>query len=571
MRLGRFKVTPWSIGALLVAGVISLPVLVVLSRILLPSDGVWSHLVDTVLADYVVNSLLLVIGVVTIAAAIGTGTAWLVTMCEFPGRRIMEWALLLPLAVPAYVMAYVYFDFLAYAGPVQTALREAFGWGRRDYWFFDISSLEGAIVLMAFVLYPYIYLLSRSAFLQQSVCVLEAGRILGSSPWQSFLRVGVPLARPAIAAGAALVAMETLADYGTVLHLGVPTFTTGIFRTWFARGSAVAASQLAAMLLLVVAFVLLSERWARGRAKFHDTTGRLRPIRRLPLSPTAKTAALFACGLPVLFGFAVPAWILLDLAITAGDPMWGPRFFAFAGNSFLISAVTAVIAVVIGLMLAYAHRLDRNPLTQFAVRAAGLGYAVPGTVIAVGVLIPFAAFDNGLDAWMQARFGISTGLLLTGTIAALVFAYLVRFLTVALTTAEASLGKISPNMDEAARTLGATPQRTLTQVHLPLLRGGLLTAGILVFVDVMKELPATLIVRPFNFDTLAVRAYRLAGDARLEEASTAALAIVAVGILPVILLSRAMSRSRVSDRVKTTTGTSSMDAMPSVKGNGPSK
>ncbi len=538
------RLSRWSLGALLVAGLVALPIAVVVSRVLLPSDGVWAHLADTVLADYARNSVLLALGVVTLAALLGVSTAWVVTMTRCPLRGVFEWALLLPLAVPAYVMAYVYYDLLAYAGPVQTALRETFGWGRDDYWFPDISSLGGAVVLMGFVLYPYVYLMARAAFLQQSVCVLEAGRTLGAGPMGAFLRLGVPLARPAIVAGAALVAMETLADYGTVSHLGVPTFTTGIYRTWFARGAPVAAGQLAALLLAVVATVLLVERLARGRARFHDTTGRRRPIVRLQLGPLARVGAVVLCGLPVLVGFLVPAAVLLNLAARYGDPMGWAAFTTYAGNSVALAAITSALAVALGLFLAYARRLDPAPLTRFTVRAAGLGYAVPGTVIAVGVLIPFAAADAALDRLARDWLGVSTGLVLTGTIAALVFAYLVRFMAVALGAAESSLGKLSPSLDEAARMLGAGPRRTLLAVHLPLLRGGLLTAAILVFVDVMKELPATLVVRPFNFDTLAVRAFRLASDARLEQASTAALTIVAVGLVPVIVLSRAMSRGR---------------------------
>jgi iron(III) transport system permease protein len=536
----------WSLGALVIAALVALPIAVVVSRVFLPSDGVWAHLADTVLADYVRNSVLLTLGVGGLSVVLGVSTAWLVTMTRLPGRALFEWALLLPLAVPAYVMAYVYYDLLAYAGPVQTALRDTFGWGRDDYWFPDISSLGGAVVLMGFVLYPYVYLLARAAFLQQSVCVLEAGRTLGAGPMGAFLRLGVPLARPAIVAGAALVAMETLADYGTVSHLGVPTFTTGIYRTWFARGAPVAAGQLAALLLAVVAAVLLVERLLRGRARFHDTTGRRRPIARLRLGPLAAVGAVLACSLPVLLGFVVPAGVLLDLAWRYGDPMGAAAFSVFAGNSVTLAAITSGLAVALGLFLAYARRLDPSPPTRAMVRVAGLGYAVPGTVIAVGVLIPFAAADAALDGLARDWLGISTGLLLTGTIAALVFAYLVRFMAVALSTADASLGKIAPSLDEAARVLGAGPRRTLLAVHLPLIRGGLLTAALLVFVDVMKELPATLIVRPFNFDTLAVRAYRLASDARLEQASTAALTIVAVGLIPVILLSRAMTRSRAA-------------------------
>ncbi|HET8726418.1 MAG TPA: iron ABC transporter permease [Alphaproteobacteria bacterium] len=534
----------WTLLAVTVAGLVALPVLVVLSRVFADSAGVWGHLASTVLPDYVRNTGLLMLGVGSVSAVLGVGTAWLVTMHRFPGARMFEWALLLPLAVPTYVMGYVYTDLLDVAGPVQAALRDLTGWGARDYWFPNLRTLPGAVFVMGFVLYPYVYLLARAAFLEQSVCVLEVSRTLGRGPWRSFLGVGLPLARPAIVAGLALVLMETIADFGTVQYFGVPTFTTGIYRTWFGMGEPIAAAQLAAFMLLFVAVLVLLERWSRGRAKYHHTTGRYRRLSQRPLTGWKGIGACLACALPLALGFLVPAGALLRFAVLDGDPLLGRSFVDFARNSFVLAAVTAGIAVLLATLLAYAIRLRPNPANRAAVRAASLGYAVPGSVIAVGVLIPFAAFDNAVDAFFTRHVGFGTGLILTGTIAALVFAYLVRFLAISYNTIEASLGKISPSMDQASRILGHGPKRTLIRVHAPIMRGGMLTAGLLVFVDVMKELPATLIVRPFNFDTLAVRVYRLASDERLAEASTAALAIVAVGVLPVILLSLAIARSR---------------------------
>jgi iron(III) transport system permease protein len=526
-----------------VIAVIALPVLTVISRVFASSEGVWPHLVATVLPGYVGNSLTLVAGVMAIAIAIGVTTGWLVAAHEFPGRRIFEWALMLPLAMPGYVIAYVYFDRLSYWGPVQGGLRAVFGWGRGDYWFPQIASLPGAMLLLGLVLYPYVYLLSRAAFLRQSLHLMEAARSLGHSRFAAFRRVALPMAWPAIAAGAAFVAMETLADYGTVLHLGVQTMTTGIFRTWFARGAPVAAAQLSALLLCFVAVAFLIERGLRGNRRFAgDAGGRSAALTRTRLRSGAAALAMLACGLPVLLGFLLPAAELLRLSIIAGDPLWGPRFLVFAANSLKMAAGAAVILVTLAVFLGYARRLQGGPVIAAALQVASFGYAMPGAVIAVGVLIPLAAFDNALDAFLRARFGVSTGLLLTGTIAALMFAYVVRYLAVALKTVEASFARIPPSLDEAARTLGAGPARTLWQVQLPLLRPGMITAAIFVFADVMKELPATLIVRPFNFDTLAVRTFRLASDGRLEEAATSALMIVAVGVLPVILLSRVMNR-----------------------------
>ncbi|MGQ9365626.1 ABC transporter permease [Azospirillum sp. ST 5-10] len=534
----------WTAATLLIALLVALPVLVVASRVLLPSGGVWQHLAETVLWEYVTNTVRLVAGVGVGTLVIGVGTAWLVTMCRFPGSRTLEWALLLPMAVPAYVMAYTYTDLLQYVGPVQTALRDAFGWTRRDYWFPDIRTVEGAATMMTLVLYPYVYLLSRAAFLEQSVCVLEVSRTLGRGPWRSFFSVALPLARPSIVAGLALVLMEVLADFGTVQYFAVNTFTTGIYRTWFAMGNPVAAAQLAATLMLFVLALILLERWSRRQARYHHTTTRYRNLPRRRLAGWRGGLALAACGLPLLLGFVVPAGVLLHMAVTVGDDRLRRTFFELAANSFTLAALAALLAVALALVLAYGQRLHPSPVLKGAVRVAAMGYAIPGSVIAVGVLIPFAHFDNAVDAFMRTNFGVSTGLLLSGTIAAVLFAYLVRFLAVSLNTVEASLGKVRPTMDHAARVLGKTAGQTLVRVHAPIMAGSLLTAALLVFVDVMKELPATMIVRPFNFDTLAVRAYTLASDERLTEAAMPALAIVAVGILPVVLLSRSIRHTR---------------------------
>jgi len=538
----------WAVLTVGVALLVALPVLVVLSRVFADSQGVWAHLAGTVLPVYIANTLTLMLGVGVLTAACGTGAAWLVTMYRFPGRGLFEWALLLPLAVPAYVMAYVYTDLLDFAGPVQTALRDVFGWGPREYWFPEIRSVEGAVAMMALVLYPYVYMLARAAFLDQCLCVLEVSRTLGRGPWRTFRDVALPLARPAVAAGVALALMETIADYGTVAYFGVPTFTTGIYRAWFGLGEPVAAAQLAAFMLVFVAALVALERRSRGRARYHHTSARYRTLTRRPLRGLKGWLACAGCALPVVLGFGLPAGVLLDLAIAQGDPHWGRRFAEYATNSFILAAVTAVLAVAIAVLLAYGVRLRPTRAARAAARVAGLGYAVPGSVIAVGVLLPFAALDNAVDGIMRQAFGVSTGLILTGTIAALVYAYLVRFLAVSYNGIEASLGKIGPNLDGAARTLGQTARGALLRVHAPLMRGGLMTAGLLVFVDVMKELPATMILRPFDFDTLAIRVFRLASDERLAEASTAALAIVAVGILPVVLLSLAIARSRPGSR-----------------------
>ena len=372
----------------------------------------------------------------------------------------------------------------------------------------------------------------------------EAARTLGLGPWHSFFRVSLPLARPAVVAGATLALMETLADYGTVSYFGVQTFTTGIYRAWFSLGDRVAAAQLAASLLGFVVALLLIEQRSRGRARFNNTTGRNRPLAGQILKGGHAASAFALCAIPLLLGFLLPAGLLLRLAVTGGDTQFGKHFLVLAGNSFVLAGLTAALAVALALLLAYAARLAKGPLARALNRLVGLGYAVPGSVIAVGVLIPVTRLDNWLAGQWEAGFGSNPGLLLTGGIAALIYAYLVRFLAVALQSVNSSLLKVTPSMDEAARSLGANQGQTLRRVHLPILRGSLFTAGLLVFVDVMKELPATLVMRPFNFDTLATQAYTLASDERLAEASTASLAIVAVGLLPLIMLSRQIAQRR---------------------------
>ncbi len=537
--------SPLSISALALAFLVALPVLAVGMNLFTGgTSDTWRHLSQTVLGDYVLNSLWLCVGVGIGVAAMGTGAAWLVTLHDFPGRRVAEWALLLPLAMPAYVLAYAYTDFLQFVGPIQSALRETFGWSKGDYWFPDVRSLGGAIVLFASVLYPYVYLLVRTAFLERAGSMAEAARVLGLSPGQAFWRVILPMARPAIAAGVALALMETLADYGTVAYFAVATFTTGIYRAWFSLGDRVAAAQLAACLLGFVVLLLAVEQTSRGRARYHGSASQQRNRRR-PLVGLRARMAQVACLIPILVGFLIPGGLLLRLAFETGDAQFGTRFVLLARNSLLVAGITAVLAAALALLLAYtARRGERLP--DLARRIVGLGYAVPGSVIAVGVLIPVTRLDHLLAGWWEHVSGINPGLLLTGSLAALIYAYLARFLAIALQTMEAGFSRITPSMESAARSLGSGPAETLRRVHLPLLRGSMLTAGLLVFVDVMKELPATLVMRPFNFDTLATQTFTLASDERLAEASTAALAIVIVGLIPIIVLARQIATGRGS-------------------------
>ena len=543
MRTAQYS--PLLIVGFIVALLVGLPVASVGLNIFAGGTSTtWAHLVSTVLPEYILNSLWLCVGVGCGVGLLGVATAWLTAMHDFPGRRIFSWALVLPLAMPAYVMAYVYTDLLQFVGPVQTTLRETFGWAHGDYWFPDIRTLPGAMLMFVCVLYPYVYLLARSAFLERASGMLEAARTLGMGPWRAFFAVSLPLARPAIVAGVALALMETLADYGTVAYFAVNTFTTGIYRAWFSLGDRIAAAQLAAMLLGFVLFLLMAEKISRGRARYNNTTGRNRPMAGARLNGIRAALAFLACAVPLLLGFVLPAILLLKMALTEGDAQFGERFLVLSRNSFVLAGITAMIAVFLALIMAYGARLSKTTFANGLNRLVGLGYAVPGAVIAVGVLIPVTRLDNWLAGQWEIWFGHNPGLLLTGGIAALIYAYLARFLGVALHTVETSLAKITPNMDDAARCLGLGQGETLRRVHAPMLRGSLLTAGLLVFVDVMKELPATLVMRPFNFDTLATQTYTLASDERLAEASTAALAIVAVGLLPLIALSRQISAAR---------------------------
>ena len=537
---------PWAALTMAVAGVLLLPVIVVAASVFLSSGDIWQHLYDTVLAEYTANSLLMALGVGCLALPLGVIPAWLVTLYRFPCSRELEWALLLPLAMPAYIIAYTYTGMLDVAGPLQSWLRATFAWQYGDYWFPDIRSLPGAVLMLSLVLYPYIYLLARAAFLEQSASVVEVARTLGIRPAAAFFKVVLPLARPAIIVGLSLVLMETLADYGTVQYFGVATFTTGIFKTWFGLGSSIAAAQLSALLLLFVLFLILLEQHSRRLSRYYDTSTRYGRLQQRRLPGRRGLPALVVCALPILFGFIIPSGQLLSWAIQTWRNSLDTGFLILIANSIELALITAVLAAILALAVSYARRQQPGIMTSLFNRLLGMGYAVPGVVIAVGVLIPFTWLDRYLSHWFGLLFDTDPGLLLSGTIAILVFAYLVRFLALSLNTVDAGLAKIKPSMDEAGRSLGVSGFRLLRRVHIPILRGSLLTAVLLVFVDVLKELPATLILRPFNFNTLAVRTYELANEERLADAAFPALAIVLAGIIPVIILSRAISQSRTA-------------------------
>lgn len=532
--------------ALAVAATCLLPMVAVAIAALTGGADTLAHLLDTTLPRTTANTALLVTLVALGTGALGTGCAWLVTMCRFPGARLFEITLALPLAFPAYVLAYAYTDLLDHPGPVQTQLREVTGWGPRDYWFPEIRSLGGAAVMLVLVLYPYVYLLARAAFLQQSATTFLAARTLGQGTLSTFLRVNLPLARPAIVGGVLLAIMETIADFGTVSYFGVQTYATGIYQSWFAMADRAAAAQLALGLLAFALLIALLERRQRGQARQFGRGSRFEALPPIPLTGARGLAATLACALPVLLGFVLPVILLATMAVGSGQDLLSPRYLRFIGNSLTLAGTAALVTVGAAVLLGFTARLQPGPAAKAAREIARIGYAVPGGVIAVGLLVPFAAFDNAVDAWMRATFDISTGLLLTGSIWLLVAAYMVRFLAAALNTWEAGLATINPHLDAVTRTLGRSPFAMLRAVHLPILTPSILTAGLIVFIDVMKELPATLIMRPFNFDTLAVQAHRLAADERLDGAAVPSLVIVAVGLIPVLLVCRGVGRQRAA-------------------------
>jgi iron(III) transport system permease protein len=538
LAVARLGYLGWA--SVITAAFVIAPIVAVVFNVFLPSETTWPHLLSTVLPQYIWNTLLLVSLVAVGVISFGVTAAWLVTAYRFPGQRVLEWALVLPLAMPAYVMAYAYTDWLQVAGPVQSLLRDLTGWRVREYWFPEIRSLPGAAAMLSFALYPYVYLLSRTAFLEQSRTTIEAARLAGYSAWGRFWRVALPLARTGIVAGTALALMETLADFGTVSYFAVDTFTAGIYRAWFSLGDPIAAGQLATCLLLFVLLMLVLERRQRGGARYASKRTPMPPRR---LRGIAAGTAIVICAIPITFGFLVPVAILVKLAAADPEARFGARIYGLVTNTFTLAGVAAIAAVLVALLLAYAARTVKNPLVHGANQLAVLGYALPGAVIAVGILLPLGKFDNTVAAWLQEQFGVRTGLLFTGSMTALIYAYLVRFLAVAFQTVEAGLTRVTPSMDDAARSLGLSPVRTLARVHVPIMGGSLATAALLVFVDVMKELPATFAMRPFNFDTLAVEAYNLAKDERIAEAAVPSLVMVCIALLPLILLSRQIARA----------------------------
>ncbi len=526
----------WSLGALIVAALVLLPLLSVAIMALMPSSSDWGHLWATTMPRYLGNSLTLMAAVGLCSVVIGTGTAWLVVFRSFPGRSFLQYALMMPLAIPSYIAAYALVDFLEYAGPLQTGLRAMFGWETaRDYMFPEIRSKWAAITVMSLSLYPYVYLFARDAFEAQGANAVDVSRALGCSPFQSFLRVSLPMARPAIVAGAAIVMMEVLNDFGTVEFFAIQTMTTGIFSLWLEAGDRSGAAEIACLMLAIVLVLLLAEKYSRKRRKFHGLSKTTRPLERTGATGTARWLPTLLCSLPVLLGFVLPICVLISVGDGSG---WGQGdLWTAALNTLWLGLAAAVIAVIFAIFLTQAVRYSKSRIVSQSVPVTTIGYATPGAVLAIGILVPFALFDHLIADLVEMISGTDPGLLLTGSAAAIVFAYVVRFFAIPQGAIESAMTRVTPGMDMAARSLGQRRLGVLGRVHLPMVRGAIATAMVLLFVDASKELPATLMLRPFNFDTLATRVYNHASLEDLEQAAPAALLVTLAGLLPILILS----------------------------------
>lgn len=530
---------PWSTGALAIAAFVLAPILSVVWIALNPSVNIWPHLLATTLPRYFVTTLEMMFAVGAVAAATGTGAAWLVVRYSFPGVRALEWLILLPLAIPAYIGAYALVDFLEYAGPVQTSLRNLFGWQTsRDYWFPEIRSQWAAVTVLAASMYPYVYLLARAGFREQSGCGHEVAQSLGAGGWSRFFRIGLPLARPAIAAGTAIVMMETVNDFGTMDYFAVQTLTTGIFTTWLESNNAGGAAQIACVVLSLVIFLVALEKVSRKKVRFYALSKRHRPIQRLPLRGVAGWMASAACLFPFLIGFVLPASVIADHALSNIEGFWAPGLLKALWNTLTVGGIAAVVTVIAALFMVYGVRLSGRKLPAVIAPITTIGYAAPGAVLGIGILIPLAKADHLLADIIETITGSSAGLVLTGSAFALVVAYCVRFFAIAQGAADAAMGRVAPSLPMAARSLGRAKGRVLIEVYLPLIRGSIGSALLLVFVDCVKELPATLLLRPFNYNTLATRVYDQASLENLGDAAPAALMVSFVGVIAVAMLAR---------------------------------
>ena len=533
----------WSLAGYAVATILVLPLVALILQALQPDEAVFGHLMATVLPTYIINSLLLIFWVSLGTLLLALPCAWLMARCEFVGRRYLQWALLLPLAMPGYIVAYVYTDLLDYAGPVQRSLRTIFSWSSpQDYFFPDIRTLGGAACMLSLVLFPYIYLLARTAFMEQSLSLAHASRIMGCSPWQSFWRLSLPMARPALAVGVALVAMETAADFATVNYFAVPTLTTAVYDTWLGYGNLTAAAKLSAIILLVVFSLIGFERFARRKQQLFQKQSRIQASDLYRLSTAQTAVALSFCATLLLLAFLLPFGILLSYAIGYFEQSWDESFWQLSLNSLSLALITSFICCLIALLLMFVRRISPRSSDALPSRLASTGYALPGTVLAIGVLVPLTMLDFAINDLADLLGLDGPGLILTGSVVALIFAFCVRFVAIAIGSVESSYKRISPSLDMVSLTMGQGPRQLLQRVHLPLLGKGLFAGALLVFIESMKELPAALLLRPIGFENLATYVFQFVSDEKLEHGALAAIVIVLVGLVPLIYLDRSLEQ-----------------------------
>jgi iron(III) transport system permease protein len=533
-RLARYIINGWRISTFAIAMLVIVPLAVVLFSFLYPAHDIWDHIIKNVLSDLLVNTFWLVIGVGAVTAVLGVSMAWLTAVCDYPGRKIFSWALLLPLAIPTYVLAFVSLGLFDFSGPAQTLLREWLGAG--NYWFPDIRSTGGVIAVMSLALYPYIYLIARNAFLTQGIRTIEVAQSLGYGRVSGFFKVALPMARPWIAGGLMLVLMEALADFGAVSIFNYDTFTTAIYKAWFGFFSLAAAAQLSSILVLIVFVIIVIEQRMRMKMRYYQPGRHSIKVERYHLRGAAKWLAFFSSLLVLSVAFIVPLVQLLLWTTEVAADEFNNRYFGFLSHSLLLGILAALITGFLALILSYTKRHYPDRLTNFMVRTSTLGYALPGTILAVGIFIPNAFLDSIIISLTHTFFGIKPGLFLQGSLMVMVMAYVVRFMAAGFNSIDNAMQRVTKSIDEAARLMGIRGLDILRRIHVPLLRGGVLTALTLVFVDVMKEMPITLMIRPFGWDTLAVKIYELTSEGEWERAALPAVTLILAGLFPVIIL-----------------------------------
>ena len=533
----------WKTSSGVITLLLVLPILAIFYTAIGETDDLFTHLMSTVMPTYIYNTVVLTAGVMLLSLILGIPSAWFMAMCKLPTEKWLQWALVLPLAMPGYIIGYIFTDWFDFAGPIQIFLRDITGWGPGEYWFPDIRTLSGATFVLSLVLYPYVYLLCRAAFMEQNVSLLQSARLLKCSPWESFWRISLPLVRPSIAVGLSLVAMETIGDFGTVSYFAVNTLTTAVYDTWLGYSNLNAAAKISAMMLMIVVLLLSAERYSRRKQKLFQSQFNSHEDFRYELKGWRKWGALIWCWGLVAIAFIFPLLQLIDYAITYFAQSWTPEFREYAWNSLVVSVVAAIIGVAIALTVNFSHRVYGGRSSLAFMRLSSMGYAVPGTVLAIGVMVAVLFMDHRVNDIAKAMEWGRPGLIFSGSMFALIFAMVVRFSAVAIGSVESNLNKISPSLDMASRTMGCTPNTMLWRVHFPLVKRGALIAGLLVFIESMKELNAALLLRPFNFETLATYVYNFASDEHLELAALPAVLLVLVGLIPLVVVNRSLEQS----------------------------